>query len=387
MKRNKTKKSYLSRINDFNKIDFYTCWDDFNLIQKALQFNSNDTVFMITSGGCNVLNTLVYNPKKIISVDYNPYQNYLLELKIAAIKSLNYEDFLQLMGVNSSKFRENIYNTIRGHLSKNAREFWDSNTFIIQKGIISAGEINVKLFGQFLRYLKGDTTINNFFVCKTIDEQTNYFYTYIYGFPWKLLVYISYNNIICKLSLCLIALHELPFKRERLSGYFRYIKKIHYPKNHLKKIDDIFTKIPIKHNSYASLLLLNRYSSMDCFPPYLKESNFEVLKKRVERIELKTTSVIEALQELPNNSITKFYFSNIFDWTNDKEFRYILKEIIRVGNNRSRVFYLGTIPDRDIPTTFTEIQTDNDLAFQLLQEDRTTMYSKMVIGEIQKYNL
>jgi len=256
MKKNKTKKSYLSRISDFNKIDFYTCWEDFKLIQKALKINSKDKVFLVTSGGCNVLNSLLCNPKKILTVDYNPYQNYLLELKIAAIKNLEYQKFLQFMGVAYSNFREETYHMIKENLSKNACDFWDSNSEIIKKGILNVGEQNVKLFGKILRYLKGDKTIEKFFLCGTIDEQTNYFYEHIHGFPWKLLLNYSYNTIFCKLRLCLMAIHETPYRRKRLSGYFNYIQKIGFPKDHLKKIEYVFTKIPIKSNYFASLIVL-----------------------------------------------------------------------------------------------------------------------------------
>ena len=68
--------SYLSKQIKMNKIDFYNSWDDINLIKKALQINSNDIVFSITSGGCNILNLLLFDPKKIIAVDYNPYQTF-----------------------------------------------------------------------------------------------------------------------------------------------------------------------------------------------------------------------------------------------------------------------------------------------------------------------
>lgn len=45
----KVRQSYLSNHFIMNKIDFYTCWDDFQLIQRALEINSKDTVFLITS--------------------------------------------------------------------------------------------------------------------------------------------------------------------------------------------------------------------------------------------------------------------------------------------------------------------------------------------------
>ena len=60
-----------------NKIEYYACWDDIQTIQNALKINRNDVVLSITSAGCNILNFLLYNPKKILAIDYNPFQNYL----------------------------------------------------------------------------------------------------------------------------------------------------------------------------------------------------------------------------------------------------------------------------------------------------------------------
>ncbi|MHA1190771.1 MAG: DUF3419 family protein [Promethearchaeota archaeon] len=384
MKTIKTKQSYFSKLSNMNKIDFYACWDDFQLIQRALKINSEDIVFLVTSGGCNILNSLLYNPKKILAVDYNPYQNYLLELKITAIKNLNYSEFLQFMGVTSSNSRAKRYAMIKEKLSKNAREFWDSNSFVVKKGILNVGEQNVKSLGKILRFLKGEKTIENFFSCKTIDEQTNYFYEHIYGFPWKLLLNCWYNNYISKLTLCLVALHEIPYKRERLSRYYGYIQKISYPKDHLKKIEHIFTKISIENNYFASLMLLSRYIHEDCYPPYLKRENYNILKKNVDRVELKTASVYEVLKELPNDSITKFSISNIFDWVGDDEFKRHLNQIIRVGKNKGKIFYSATRNDRGIPKNIKEIHSKKQVAFQLLEEDRTTMYSNFLVGKICK---
>ena len=133
-----------------NKVDFYTSWEDINPIQEALDINSNDVVLTITSGGCNVLNFLLYNPKKIISVDYNPYQKYLMELKIESIRKLDHTSFLELMGIKSSDRKEEHYENIKKNLSNEAREYWDSNQYAIKKGLLYVGEQNVKFLGKYL---------------------------------------------------------------------------------------------------------------------------------------------------------------------------------------------------------------------------------------------
>ena len=62
------------------------------------------------------------------------------------------------------------------------------------------------------------------------------------------------------------------------------------------------------------------------------------MKKNVDRVEFKTASVYEVLKELPNDSITKFGISNIFDWVGDDEFKRHLNQIIRVGENKGQEY-------------------------------------------------
>ena len=53
---------------------------------------------MITTGGCNVLNTLLKSPKNITTVDISKNQNALLDLKLSSIKNLDFETFWLLFG-------------------------------------------------------------------------------------------------------------------------------------------------------------------------------------------------------------------------------------------------------------------------------------------------
>jgi len=367
-----------------NKVDFYISWEDFYSVQEALNVVSSDTVITITSGGCNVFNLLLCNPKKVISLDYNPYQKYLMELKIAAIRNLDYSGFLEIMGVKPSSSRLEHYDTILKHLSDEAKEFWDQNKFPIESGLLYAGENNVKFFGKLLRFLKGKDTLEHFFNLKTIEEQSDYFYKKIYGLHWKLLLNFVFRNYTSKIVLCLRMLRDYPVKKKRPPEYFRYIQKIRYPKNQREKVENIFTEIPIQDNYFASMIIFNRYINENAFPPYLRKESFNILKERIDRIQLKTITIEEFLKECKNNSITKFNLSNIFDWYSDHEFKTILNEIVRVGANKSKIIYSVTRSDRAIPDNITELTPDKKLAMELSKKDRTMMYSNYEIAEIQK---
>lgn len=61
-----------------NNLVYVTCWEDPRLDLVALNLQAEDTMLVITSAGCNVLEYALARPKKIYAVDINPKQNALL---------------------------------------------------------------------------------------------------------------------------------------------------------------------------------------------------------------------------------------------------------------------------------------------------------------------
>jgi len=55
---------------------------------QVLKINKRDEVLTLSSGGCNSLNLLLHGAGHVVSVDCNPAQSALLELKATAIRSV-----------------------------------------------------------------------------------------------------------------------------------------------------------------------------------------------------------------------------------------------------------------------------------------------------------
>ena len=55
---------------------------------QVLKINRRDEVLTLSSGGCNSLNLLLHGAGHVVSVDCNPAQSALLELKATAIRSV-----------------------------------------------------------------------------------------------------------------------------------------------------------------------------------------------------------------------------------------------------------------------------------------------------------
>jgi S-adenosylmethionine-diacylglycerol 3-amino-3-carboxypropyl transferase len=105
---------------------YNTCWEDPAVDRLALDLGPEDTLLVITSAGCNVLDYAIAGPRRIHAVDANPRQTALLELKLAGIRNLGFEDFFLLFGQGvHADFRDLYHDALRRDLSPFARSFWD----------------------------------------------------------------------------------------------------------------------------------------------------------------------------------------------------------------------------------------------------------------------
>ncbi len=105
---------------------YNTCWEDPAVDRQALAFTPEDRVMVITSAGCNALDYALAGPARIHAVDANPRQTALLELKLAGIRRLDFDDFFALFGAGRHPGFQDLYRRrLRPELSPFARRYWD----------------------------------------------------------------------------------------------------------------------------------------------------------------------------------------------------------------------------------------------------------------------
>jgi betaine lipid synthase len=105
-----------------------------------MNINPNDTVLTLTSGGCNALNLLLHGAGHVVSVDCNPAQSSLLELKAVALQQLDYDDLWQMFGEGRHPRIEEIFERQLGpFLSQKAYNFWSTRLFYFKQGLYYQG--------------------------------------------------------------------------------------------------------------------------------------------------------------------------------------------------------------------------------------------------------
>ena len=82
----------------FSNLVYPQIWEDPQVDIEALALSPNLRMISIASGGCNALSYLTASPKKITAVDLNHTHVALVNLKMAAIRKLEYKDFYKFFG-------------------------------------------------------------------------------------------------------------------------------------------------------------------------------------------------------------------------------------------------------------------------------------------------
>src|SRR5215467_9909938 len=100
-KQDLTREGFLQRLfaRWFDAFVYNQIWEDPEVDLAALELDGDSRVLSISSGGCNALNYLLAGPESVTTVDLNRYHIFLVQLKIAAIRTLGtHEDLFNFFG-------------------------------------------------------------------------------------------------------------------------------------------------------------------------------------------------------------------------------------------------------------------------------------------------
>ena len=357
------------------KLVFTHNWEDPESDHAALRIKSDDAIMAITSGACNVLGFLLYDPKVVYSLDINPTQSYLIELKIAAIKSLEFNDFVSFFGLKSSKKRLDQYEGMKPSLSNEAIEYWDNQRSKIKKGLIMNGQYErfIKIAGKFIQLLQGRKRVLRLFEEKSKEEQEAYFDNVWDTKRFHYMFKILFNK-------------RMLAKRGLVADYFHFDDgSKSFSESFYNRSKKAFRNIPIKRNYFLSLYLLGKYQNENEVPAYLKQENYDVIKSRLDRIKIITGDAQTWIDSMPDSSIDCYALSNICELMSEKDTHRLFTGVYKKATKGARVIFRNLMIPREVPEDLRdEIIKDDQLSKHIQDNDRSFVYGKVAAYSIPK---
>jgi S-adenosylmethionine-diacylglycerol 3-amino-3-carboxypropyl transferase len=369
---------------------YNTCWEDPAVDRLALQLGADDHLLVITSAGCNVLDYLLTGPRRIYAVDANPRQNALLELKLAAIRRLDYENFFAVFGDGyHPQFRALYHEALRRDLSPFARAYWDRNAywFAGRQGSFYYHGLSGLVARLFRAYLalrpRLAEPVQALFEVRSIEEQRRLYDEHIgpvlwgRGINWA----ISRQLTMSLLGVPSAQRHEV--QAQHAGGVAGFVREA---------IEYVFRQLPVWNNYFWSVYVRGHYSAA-CCPEYLKRENFRALKHGlIDRVSLHTTTVTRFLQDHAQ-PISRFVLLDHMDWMANRMPQALLEEweaifaraapgarlIFRSAHARPAYLEQLTIGGRRLRE---RVRFDDALAARLQSADRVHTYAGFHIGAL-----
>ncbi len=350
-------------------------WEDPAVDEAAFALTAGANIFTITSGGCNTLGLLRFNPKAIYCVDINPAQTWLMELKQAAFRGLSHAELLSFLGVREENRRIDMYDGIKNYLSIDARNFWDGQTKRIRRGLIMNGRYErfARIAGALIRFLEGKEKTRKFFETWTLEEQAAFYRNRWDHFGWRMIFKIMFNK-------------KRLAKKGLKADYFHFDDgSASFSESFYRRASHAMTSIPASTNYFLALYLLGHYLNEDALPAYLQEKNFVSIRQEISRIHPVTADSKLWLKKQPADFFDAMGLSNICELMDDQDTFMLFNEVQRTAKRGARIVFRNLMVPREVPVSLRHsIVEDEARSRELRLADRSFVYSKVAVYDVLK---
>jgi S-adenosylmethionine-diacylglycerol 3-amino-3-carboxypropyl transferase len=152
------------------------------------------------------------------------------------------------------------------------------------------------------------------------------------------------------------------------------------------KLRQVFTAVPIKDNYFWRVYITGSYTA-NCCPSYLLPQNFPILRQRLGRIKVHTSTVTEFLQAHPGE-YSHFVLLDHQDWLAWHDTAALLEEwrqIFRNSRQGAKILFRSAGPDLSFLPEIVKakLRFSPELTQSLHQEDRVGTYGSLHLAEVR----
>ncbi|MBS2008628.1 MAG: DUF3419 family protein [Cyanobacteria bacterium SZAS TMP-1] len=358
-----------------NMIRYSQCWEDSDTLLQHMKVQAGQTVLSICSAGDNTLSLLTCAPAKVIAVDLSAAQLALLELKAQCFRSLTHAEMLYFLGANHEQKtgdRLAIYSKMRMHLSSQARQYFDQNTGLIDKGIIDQGKMEryFRLFRRFvLPLVKSPAVVNELLQAKARNQRAEF-----YRKKWGTLIYLFlFKLFFSRFTMAFLGREKcfFAYAQESLSLFLLQASKT-----------ALIEQEPA-NNPYLRWILTGDYGT--ALPHYLRPENFETIRANLAALELRQGNLNDIVEALPEGSIHSFNLSDVFEYLSPEQCRTLTEVIVRASAAAGRMVYWNMLVDREAAAYCPQyLHIEEQFSTSLAAITKTFFYKRLLVERVCK---
>ena len=356
------------------RLSYAQCWEDPEILRRALQITPEDDVLSICSAGDNSFALAIAGARSVVALDLSPPQLALAELKLLALRRLPVEGVYTLLGLNAFGRRVFTYHQLRDDLSPEARRYWDAHEDLIREGILAGG--------RFERYLatfreKVLPLVHRSATTAALLEQDD-------PAAQRLFYRQRWNNLRWQALFRVFFSRTVMARSGRSERHFQYVEGA-VSRLFLARAEHVLTDIPIRTNPFVQWILRGAYPDLELAHPYLSTAGAAALRAgAAARIRFVCADLESFLESCAPGSFSAFNYSNLFEYLSEEQHTRILELTARAARPGARIAYWNLLVPRARPASLAHLLEPHPAqAAELLRQDRAFVYGGFQIETVR----
>ncbi|HLT88760.1 MAG TPA: DUF3419 family protein [Sphingobacterium sp.] len=352
---------------DFSIIRYANCWEDPEVLLKGLEPKGSSKILSIASAGDNSFSLLTTNPELVVAVDVNLTQLYLVELKKAVIRSLDYEDVLVFLGFHEGADRLKLFQQLKPMLTADVRQYWERHADTITRGIIHQGKFEryFQLFARsVLPFIHRKRQVEQLLAPKDQLEQMQFYHKKWNTWRWRLFFNIFFSRFVMgKWG------RDPQFLKEVGIDVSAYI---------FQKAEKQLKKVSAQQNPLLRYNLTGNFGSL--LPHYLHFESYLKIKDNLDSLVIRQGFAEQVAQDY--GRFDRMNLSNIFEYMDKKLFTETAEKLIQRLEDDGRIGYWNLMVPRRISGIFpSEVRYLSKLSQQLTEDDDGFFYNQFIVEQ------
>lgn len=294
-----------------------------------------------------------------------------LELRVAAIRELSYEEVLEFLGYrNGSSNRTALFDKCKRQMSATSRAYWEHHIDDIEQGVISVGRFEryFQIFRErILPLVHNKKTVSELLESKSKEARDEFYETRWNTLRWRLL----FRVFFCRFTMGLLG-------RDR--SFFEYVN-ICVSRFLLEQSAHALKDLDPSRNFYLRWILTGAFGEE--LPTYLRPENFATIRSNLHKLKWYQSSVEQYLETADDRSFNCFNLSDMFEYVSKERYVETLKLLIRKSAPTARLIYWNMLATRCRPVSLSDkLRSLKQLSDRLYQTNQTFFYCRLVVEEV-----
>lgn len=354
----------------FETIRYAQVWEDADILVAGVRPKPGDTIVSIASAGDNAFALLAMHPERVIAVDLNPAQLACVRLRIAAYKTLNHSEFLELMGSHTSGRRRALLEEVAKKLSAEDQTFWAARKDDVLKhgaGGVGKFENYFRLFRDYvLPFIHNRETVDELLRHRDPNDRKLFYEKHWNIWGWKLMLKVFFSKTVMG-------------KLGRDPAFFDHVEGS--AAEHVARLTrKALVEQDPSDNPYLHWILRGLHGHS--LPKALRIEHFETIRDRLDRLEVRLCTVETLAEE--GVKADGFNLSDIFEYMSPEAHEKAYGSILAAANPGARIVYWNMMAPRHAPGVHADkVVRNTALEAKLKPIDKAFFYSDFVIEEVK----